>query len=125
MILNRSDYRNSILNIINDATKFKLVKDDPTILREGKLQRYLRKLNMAGHLDDRTYTSIYPCGSQPARIYGLPKMHKLRGPNGLPKFRPIVSFIGTYSYDLAKFLCGLLTPHIPTILYLRLSHVCT
>ena len=57
--------------------------------------------------------SIYPNGSQPARIYGLPKMHKLRDPPSTPPFRPIVSSIGTYNYNLAKFLCNLLEPYIP------------
>ena len=45
---------------------------------------------------------------QPARIYGLPKMHKVREPSSAPPFRPIVSSIGTYNYNLAKFLCTLL-----------------
>ena len=48
------------------------------------------------------------------RIYGLPKMHKPRAPNSIPPFRPIVSFIGTYNYNLAKFLSNLLQPHIPS-----------
>ena len=41
-------------------------------------------------------------------------MHKPRGPNSLPPFRPIVSSIGTYNYELAKYLCSLLQPNIPT-----------
>ena len=41
-------------------------------------------------------------------------MHKPRGPNSLPPFRPIVSSIGTYNYELAKYLCSLLQPYIPT-----------
>ena len=41
-------------------------------------------------------------------------MHKDRGPNLTPPFRPIVSSIGTYNYNLAKYLCNLLAPHIPT-----------
>ena len=60
-----------------------------------------------------TKTSI-PKAAQPARIYGLPKMHKDFGPNSTPPFRPIVSSIGTYNYNLAKYLCNLLAPHIPT-----------
>ena len=60
------------------------------------------------------YENIYPKDSQPARIYGLPKMHKYRGPNSTPPFRPIVSSIGTYNYNLAKYLCNFLLPHIPT-----------
>ena len=31
----------------------------------------------------------------------------------LPPFRPIVSSIGAYNYNLAKYLCNLLTPLIP------------
>ena len=38
---------------------------------------------------------------------------RLRGPNTLPPFRPIVSSIGTYNYELAKYLCSLLQPYIP------------
>ena len=81
---------------------------------EGRLQRLLRKLKKDGHLDNVVYENIYPKGSQPARIYGLPKMHKDSGPNSTPPFRPIVSSIGTYNYNLAKYLCNLLSPHIPT-----------
>ena len=40
-------------------------------------------------------------------------MHKLRDPTSTPPFRPIVSSIGTYNYNLAKLLCNLLEPHIP------------
>ena len=32
----------------------------------------------------------------------------------IPLFRPIVSSIGTYNYNLSKYLCRLLTPHIPS-----------
>ena len=38
------------------------------------------ELGALGHLDADTYFKIYPTGSQPARIYGLPKMHKPRSP---------------------------------------------
>ena len=40
-------------------------------------------------------------------------MHKDREANSTPPFRSIVSSIGTYNYNLAKYLCHLLTPHIP------------
>ena len=41
-------------------------------------------------------------------------MHKAREPNSIPPFRPTVSSIGTYNYELAKYLCILLEPHIPS-----------
>ena len=100
--------------IIDDPTKFKRLENDPTAQREAMLQRFLRKLKTNGHLDDVTYSNIYPTGSEPARIYGLPKMHKTRAPNTLPPFCPIISSIGTYNYKLSKYLCSLLQPHIPS-----------
>ena len=121
VVLDRSDYDQGILKIINDVSKFRPIKEDPTLLREGRLQRLLRKLKKDGHLDSDVYENIYPKGSQPARIYGLPKMHKDRGPNSAPPFRPIVSSIGTYNYNLAKYLCNLLSPHIPNTVIVTIS----
>ena len=48
------------------------------------------------------------------RSYGLLKMLRARGSNSTPPFRPVASSIGTYNYKLAKYLCNLLSPHIPT-----------
>ena len=39
-------------------------------------------------------------------MYGLPKLHKIL--DSVPAFRPIVSSIGTYNCQLAKFLGKLL-----------------
>ena len=94
-------------------SKFKPLSQDPTLQREGKLQRLLRKLNKKGHFEDDDYSRIYPKGSNPARIYGLPKMHKPPQQGAVPPYRPIVSSIGAYIYNLAKYLCNLLTPLIP------------
>ena len=66
------------------------------------------------HLGNPVYENIYPKGSQPARIYGLPKLRKDRKPNSTPPFRPIASSIGTYNCNLAKYLYDLLSSHIPT-----------
>ena len=51
--------------------------------------------------------------SRLARIYGLPKMHKERELNPILPFGPIVSSFGIYNYNLAKYLCKLLSPHLP------------
>ena len=37
-------------------------------------------------------------------IYGIPKMHKFSSSDSFPKLRPIVSSIGTFNYNLARFL---------------------
>ena len=80
--------------------------------REKRHQRYLRELVNNGHFDGDVYEKIYPNGSQPGRIYGLPKIHKIKGDGNvsLPLLRPIASSIGTYNYNLAKYLYGLHSP---------------
>ena len=56
---------------------------------------------------------MHPSGSAPASTYGTPKMHKVSSSDSVPKFRPIVSSVGTFSYNLARFLCDLLSPLVP------------
>ena len=114
VVLNKLDYIKGINDIINDKQKFKELSTDPTIDREGKLQHFLRELKKKGKIDKDIYSSIYPTGSQPALTYGLPKMHKINSPNEVPPFRPIVSSINTYNYHLAKYLCNLLQPYLPS-----------
>ena len=63
VVLDRIAYDNGILKIINDTSKFRPIKEDPTLSREGRLQRYLRKLLKNGHLDRCVYDKIYPSGS--------------------------------------------------------------
>ena len=50
-------------------------------------------------IDDPLYQQLYPSGSRPGVLYGLPKIHK----EGVP-MRPILSSIGTCGYNIAKFL---------------------
>ena len=113
VVMDRKDYDTAIFSIINDTTKFKHLTEDPTQKREGNLQRLLRNLKKKGFMNSKDYDNMYPSGSQPARIYGTPKMHKFKVSDKIPSLRPIVSSIGTYNYQLAKFLGGLIAPHLP------------
>ena len=56
---------------------------------------------------------MYRSGSAPARIYGTPKMHKFPSSGSFPKLRPIVLSIGTFNYNLARFLFDILSPLVP------------
>ena len=104
--------------MLSDDTKFKKLQSDPTLQREGQLQWNLRKLKKNGVFDSGTYHNIYPTGSQPARLYGLPKLHKVKDPRStIPPFKPIVSSIGTYNYNL-RMLCRVaLGTHFSTLIY--------
>ena len=57
---------------------------------------------------------MYPSGSKPASIYGLPKTQKLNINKDNLFLRPIISSIGTYNYNLSKSLANLLAAVIPT-----------
>ena len=62
-------------------------------------------LKKNGTISELVYNKLFPSGSRPGILYGLPKVHKA----GVP-LRPILSSIGTHAYALAKFLVPLLRP---------------
>ena len=113
VILNRADYLRMMYDIVNDNSKFAKLDGDKTILREKQLQRFLLSLKKKGFFTETDYAKVYPVGSAVARIYGLPKTHKIKTSADALKLRPIVSCIKSYNYDLSKFLANLLTPLIP------------
>ena len=52
---------------------------------------------------------LYSSGYGSARIYDTPKMHKFSSSDLFSKLRQIVSSISTFNYNLACFLCDLLS----------------
>ena len=99
--MNKNDHNNKMLNILNDQNTFKVVDVDETMKQEDKLIRKLKQLKNDGFINEKEYNYCRPTGSQPARMYGLPKIHKI----GVP-LRPIVSASGTFNYKLAKLLAN-------------------
>ena len=93
IILDRQFYKRKMKELVSDKRKFKKLNNDPTLLREGQLQRFLRKLKNKKFFNEEIYSKIYPTGSKPATIYGLPKVHKLKSNSDSDSltFRPIVS----------------------------------
>ena len=56
-------------------------------------------------MKDDLYRRLYPTGAGSPKFYGLPKIHK----PGIP-LRPIISSIGTVTYNTAKELARILKP---------------
>ena len=92
-----------------NSEQFSVCQKDPTKTIERKIQKALR--NVKQHLTEAEYRKIYPSGSAPAKLYGTAKVHKLKIDivDDLP-LRPIISNVGTASYQLAKYLVKLLEP---------------
>ena len=106
-------------DIVNDASKFLKLSSDPTLRREGNLQRFLSTLKNKYFFTKEQCDNIYAFDSQPARIHSIPKKHTLKSSADILTFRPIVSSIGTYNYNLTKFLTDMLGPVIPTEYYAK------
>ena len=84
VILNRVDYINKVESLLSDASKFKKLDTDLLDLclkRENKLIRFLRdKLLKQNSIPDDVYKELFPSGSTPGVLYGLPKVHKTNCP---------------------------------------------
>lgn len=77
----------------------------------NQVQRALRKIKPC--LTENEYKKLYPQGSSPAQFYGTAKVYKIP-PNStvaddLP-LRPIISNIGSATYNTSKYLAKFLTP---------------
>ena len=100
--MDKFTYKSKMYELLNDKSKFMQLTSDPTKLREGQLQRYLRKLNNKGYFDESVCDYIYPAGSLPSRLYGTPKINKIKKKSDLPPIWPIVSSIDSYNDNLTS-----------------------
>ena len=110
VIMDKAEYIAKVEAILNDSTKFTPIPEEAHVSvtkAEDKLVNFLRTLKTKGVISNDTYKQIFPSGSAPGMLYALPKIHK--GLINTP-VRPILSAIGTYNYDLAKFCVPLLDP---------------
>jgi len=112
VLLNKDDYYNKLNEILNDTTKFKSIKTDPTPGLKVKLNKLIKQIN--NHIDDDLPTLVGEY--QPGYLYGNVKTHKNNNP-----LRPIISQIPTVTYPVAKFLNKTLSPYIPCKYYLQSS----
>ena len=81
--------------------------------REPSLRRFLCKLEQKNLFNEIEYDKFHSSGSAPARIYGTPKMQKFSSGDSFSKLCPIVSSIGTFHYNLARFLRDLPSALVP------------
>ena len=98
VILDRKLYDNATQEIISDTSKFEKLNYYPTLKREASL-RFLRKLKQKNIFNENEYDKLYPSGSA--------EIHKFSSSDSFPKIRAIVSSIGTFNYNVARFLYDL------------------
>lgn len=107
--LDRVDYIQKMLIILNDSEKFLKIGPvetcDNTYRNEIKMQKRLLYLFRKGYFSKETYDMIRPSGSLRPRFYGLPKVHKKDVP-----LRPVLSMIGSAQHSLAQWLLHVIQP---------------
>jgi len=113
----RPRYIDKMNKILSDVSKFKEFKQDKRVNKnsfiyaEERFNRTLKDLFKKHKLDEEILGKITSTGSTPARLYGLPKIHKSEKD---PPYRPVLSMRNSYSAKLSKYLDSLLKPFIPT-----------
>ena len=104
--MDKDQYVQEFEKLLADETAYrKLGTKNPTKQMKGRIQRKLRAIKKAGHLDQATYDKVYPTSDATPRFYATPKIHKEP-----LKMRPIVSGINSITYNLARHLADLLKP---------------
>lgn len=111
VILNTADYKQKLLSILQDFTKFEKLDShtDPhklVLKHEDRIHRFLRHILSLNIITKDQYNFIKPVGSSLGVMYGLPKVHKISVP-----LRPILAAYNSPSYTISKFLVPLLEPY--------------
>ena len=105
VILNKNDYIDKVEDHLSDRSIYKPINNDPNSKLRTIINSFLKLLKEDKSITENQYFKLFAkCASLPM-FYGLIKTHK----NGNP-IRPIVAFIGSPTYNVAKFLSNILTP---------------
>lgn len=101
--LYREDYLNKAKILLSDVNTYKPLNKDPTITIQNKLNKILDNLLKSDCLTKELKKNIKTSNGIFPKMYFLPKIHKEDFP-----LRPIVSFVGSPTYNLTKYLANLL-----------------
>ena len=104
VVIDKQDYIKKAEDLLQESS-YKKITDDPTAKQKSKLISILKNIKAEGGMKDDLYRRLYPTGAGSPKFYGLPKIHK----PGIP-LRPIISSIGTVTYNTAKELARILKP---------------
>jgi hypothetical protein len=99
VILDKEAYMRKAEDILKGEQFQQLSNDKFHRVREGELNKYIYSLFKEGVIDEKLRYQLQSRCSSLSVFYGLPKAHK----TGYP-IRPIISTIGSYQYQLSKYL---------------------
>ena len=115
IVIQKPDKGNSVVildkKVHLEKMKEMLNKNDQFLKRsiQEEKREPLNKLYQLDMIDKKTYDKLCPVDSHFDILYGLAKVHK-QLINNFPPFKPILSAIGTPTYNIAEFLVPFLKP---------------
>ena len=101
--LSKDLYVSRSLELLDNNLVYQKLQRDPTITVQNKSNSFVKLLKAKNIIDNDDAKSLMKYNSVPSKFYGLPKIHKSNTP-----LRPIVSTIGSPTYDLSKFIANIL-----------------
>lgn len=113
-IMNVTDYKNKVLNMLNDPIVYTRVDEDDTVSVKTNTDTLINNLFLRRFIDSKQLKYLTNFSPNTPIFYGLPKVHKPNWP-----LRPIVSQINGPTCRLSEFLDLHLTvaeSHIPFLL---------
>ena len=111
--MTREDYNNKLEAMLNDEiSKGRYARTEDTTLRDFTLfQDFLRR-NFKDKYDK--YEEMRPASHEPGKLYATAKTHKFNSLDDITvdnlKLRPIISQIGTYTYNASRVISQYLKP---------------
>ena len=107
VIMNYSDYKQKLDDIISDKSKFIQLKKDPTESLKKKLNNIIKCENAA---QSNIKMKVLEGNYKPGYLYGNAKIHK---DQANPKLRPIISQVNSPTYQVAKDLNNIIIKYMP------------
>jgi hypothetical protein len=101
VVMNKTDYNNKMMEHLTTTGSYKKLDNNPISMVIKEVKKAIKVSN----LDEWMKKRLTPSCQITPRIYGLPKIHK----EGTP-LRPIVNTIGSPTYELARYVAGILRP---------------
>ena len=100
---------NAIINLPQFEKYIKPRKNakHPVLKEQERIRDVLKELLEEGKISEKLHEELVPRGSQPARLYGLAKVHKKNIP-----VRPVLSMPGSAYHKVAEYIAGCLK-HVP------------
>ena len=107
-IMKKEVYHDKMNTIINLPQFEKYVKPrknakHPVLKEQERIRDALKDLLEEEKISEKLYEELVPRGSQPARLYGLAKVHKKNTP-----VRPVLSMPGSAYHKVAEYVAGCL-----------------